>query len=118
MNKNTKKILWLVAIAAVIILYIAWKKKQEKQKENEGDEEGAKNPYIGTVESQNKQLPYDYIEGGRGPAVRTVPTITVQESPIQPISTAKDVRKKFIPSQIEIDVVTEKSVNYFDANCK
>lgn len=118
MNKNTKKVLWLVAIAAVIILIIALKKKQEKEKENEGEEGGAKIPYIGTVEAQIMQLPQVDIEGGRGPAVGTVPTITVQEAQIQPIETAVDATKKFIPAQIETPNVAAKSVNYFDANCR
>ena len=120
MNTTTKKLLIFGGIVAVIIIIIALKKKQDEEKERgEGEGEGeAKLPHIsGIIEAQIMPLPKIDIEG-RGPAVGTLPTITFQEAQIQSIQTAKDATKKVIPAQIEMPNVAEKSVNYFDANCR
>ncbi len=73
MTEKTKKILWIVGIAAIaaIILLIV-RKKKEQEKGTDGEEGGMKIPYIGNVPAQMDLLPLVDIEGGKGPAVSTL----------------------------------------------
>lgn len=125
MKENTKKILWLVAIAAVIILIIALKKKQEEYKENEGEEAGAKIPYVGLVsgtflpvnngtETTDQQQDDEPQGEGKNANTFLVPAQLIPIGSKQPFE-AKGTN--FTDDFIN-DPVRTKGINYFDANCR
>ena len=120
MNKNTKKILWLVAIAAVIIIFLALVKKQREEQE---DSEAGESVVDGLSEVIRPATNFNKIPSGQSGSKPYTYTLrdgytaekTSLKVPSQSLSTNRSQLYRPVTS---LQPAASKGINYFDANCR